>query len=1086
MESFDLSPFMRSLGFSALADGSLAIQGSARAPDWTAGLKVSLEDRERSSPQATISLQAHGQKDVISLDEISADLGGGTLAASGSYRLDSGELSARVSGTGIRVQDVPGFPEDLRSLKSVLSLAGELSGKPGARQGHLGLELDDLSINGSPVPKQSLDIRLENDQARFTGFAPLPYLTGSCRLQRPYALQVKADLSPLPYNELLAIFPALSKIKIASAAGGVQLDLDLEDLSGVRWRAEIDEIKGSHDKQELTIGPCAVEGGRSSLHLSGFRIQGPYSSLSMDGTLPLSREGMIDLKLDGQIGLEFFSIFFPALDAAGSARLGLHIRGTRSRPVLIGGLAITQGSGRFRGQPWENLELRVQADKDQVRVEALSLQVLGGAVKANGILSLIPESRGGQADFEWDRLDAGLLLSPESNPKRPSIRFSGKGRLAFPDFKMTSLNGKGRITEISTNLGRPPISLQNAVDWIFDQGNFSHSPLRLAGEKTDLELFIKTSAIEPRPEFNARISGTLNAAAVGQLIPGSGVRLSDQTTISLEIGRKSGTLSGRVSLDGGRIQIADPPFSISQIQAQLSLAGRILDVTSLKGRISSGSAEASGRIQFGEPGIPPRADFRVALADVPLIPAEGIFSVVSGQLRLAGDSSRYALTGDLVVPRAFFRKEMDAASESLSLIDRQLKILEGQSSLADRIALNVKIQVRGFRVDNSLAQLSAQGVLTAEGTLSRPEVGGSITVDAGGSLNLGRAQIGISDGRVILDSYPEGTITLDVGGVTRISGVVIELRVQGPLDNLQTQLQAPHRSDLTQGDLLMLLMTGRTSQAAVSEAGTVAAESLAGAVGDQLQKRAGETVYIDVSSDQSFYSYDTDPTTWFSLGKEVLPGFYVIYEKDLASARQRVVFSYMSKERPVRLRLIGEDDGRTMLEVNHRLEIGLRAPQGGGGERPVRERIGRLSFQGSSPLDERALLKRIKLKPGKKYDAWAAQKDADRLQKELAKLGYRSARVELETAPAGPGTRDVTFSIDSGKKVRLVWQGDAVGKKTRKAVEALWNATASEDIVVGNNGQKSGVLVAGGPILSCPGRGRQNGDRGRGDRHSPG
>ena len=466
MESFDLSPFVQRLGFSALADGSLAIQGPARAPDWTADLKVSLEDRERASRQATVSLQAHGQKDAILIDELRAEIGGGSLAASGSYRLDSGEMSALVSGSGIRLQDVTGLPESLKNLDSVLSLDGDLSGKPGAMQGRLGLELDDLSVHGSPLPKQSLDIRLENDQARFTCLAPLPYLTGSCRLQRPYALQAKVDLSPLPYNVLLAAFPALSKIKIASAAGGIQLDLDLEDLSGVRWRAEIDEIKGSHDKQELTIGPCAVEGGRSSLHLSGFRIQGPYSSLSMDGTLPLSREGMIDLKLDGQIGLEFFSIFFPALDAGGSARLGLHIQGTRSRPVLIGGLAITQGSGRFRGQPWENLELRVQADKDQVRVETLSLQVLGGAVKANGILSLIPESRGGQADFEWDRLDAGLLLSPESNPKRPSIRFSGKGRLAFPEFRMTSLNGKGQITEISTNLGRPPISLQNAVDWI--------------------------------------------------------------------------------------------------------------------------------------------------------------------------------------------------------------------------------------------------------------------------------------------------------------------------------------------------------------------------------------------------------------------------------------------------------------------------------------------------------------------------------------------------------------------------------------------------------------------------------------------
>ncbi len=627
---------------------------------------------------------------------------------------------------------------------------------------------------------------------------------------------------------------------------------------------------------------------------------------------------------------------------------------------------------------------------------------------------------------------------------------------------MTSLNGKGQITELSTNMGNPPISLQKAVEWIFDKGSFTHSPLRLAGEKTDLDVFLNISAIEPRPEFRARISGNFNAAAVGQLIPGSGVALSDLMTISLEIEQKPGALSGHVSLDGGRIQLANPPFSISQLQAQLSLDGKILDITSLKGRVSSGSVEASGRLQFEDPGALPRADLRLALVDVPFVPSEGIFSVVSGQLRLEGNSPRYTLTGDIAVPRSFFRKEVDAASESLSLIDRQLKILEGQSSLADQIALNIKIQVRDFRVDNSLAQLSAQGILTAEGTLARPEVGGSISLAAGGSLNLGRAQIGISDGRVILDSYPEGTITLDVGGVTRISGVVIELRVQGPLDNLQTQLQAPYRSDLTQGDLLMLLMTGRTSQAAVSEAGTVAAESLAGVMGDQLQKRAGETVYIDVSSDQSFYSYDTDPTTWFSLGKEVLPGFYVIYEKDLASARQRVVFSYMSKERPVRLRLIEEDDGRTMLEVNHRLEIGLRAPQGGGPERPGQERIGQLSFKGKSPLDDPALRKRIKLKPGKKYDAWAAQKEADRIQKELAKLGYRNARVELETMPAGPGTLDVTFSIEAGKRIQIVWKGDDVEKRTRKAVEALWNATASEDIVSETMARKAESFLRAG------------------------
>ena len=989
--------------------------GLARIPSWTANLRLSLKDRERASRQATVSLQAHGQKELISLDDLKAEIGGGSLVASGSYRLDSNEINGRASGFGIRIQEVAGLPESLRNLDGVLSLDGDLSAKPGAPQGRLSLELDDFSINGSPLPKHSLNIRMEDGEARFTGLSPQPFLTGLCRLQRPYALEAKIDLSPLPYNALLAAFPALPRLRITSAGGGIQLHVNLEDLSGVRWQAKIDGIKGFYEKQEWTTGSFTIDGDLSSLRLSGLRFQGIHSSLSVDGTVPLMREGTYDLRLDGSAGLELLSIFFPKLDITGSARLGLHIRGTRSRPILQGDLVITQGSGRFRGIPWENLELRVQADKDQLRLETLSLQVLGGEVKADG--------------------------------KRPSIRLSGKGRFSIPEFKISSLSGSGQITEMTTSIGNPPVSLQKAVDWILDKGSFSHSPLQLTGEKTDLDVGLKVSAVSPRPEFNIRISGRLNAAAVGALIPGSGVSFSDTIAVQLEIGQKAGALSGQVSLDGGRIQLSNPPLSISQIQAQLSLDGQVLNVSSLKGRISSGSIEASGQLQFKDLRTSPRADLRFVLTDVPFIPEEGIFSLVSGQMRLEGDSQQYNLSGDIVVPRAFFRKEMDAASESLSLIDRQLKIIEGRSSLADQIALNVKIQVRDFRVENSLAQLSAEGTISATGTLSRPEIGGTISVDAGGSLNLGRAQIQISDGRVVLDGYPEGPVKLEVGGITRISGVVIEMRVKGPLDNLQTQLQAPYRSDLTQGDLLMLLMTGRTSQAAVSEAGTVAAENVAGAVGDMLQKSAGERVYIDVSSDQSFFSYDTDPTTWFSLGKEVLPGFYVIYEKDLASTRQRVVFSYMPKEKPYRLRLIGEEDGRLMLEANHRLEFGLRASRDRRGERPAQERIGQLSFKGKSPLDDRALQKLTKLKPGKKYDAWAAQKDADRLQKELEKLGYRNARVELETAPAGPERRDVIFLIDSGKQVRFVWKGDELEKKTRKAIESLWNATASEDVL---------------------------------------
>jgi outer membrane protein assembly complex protein YaeT len=1047
MESFDLSALVARFGLAILADGSLHIAGPARAPVWTARLKAALEDRKRSPQRTNVSLEAHGQKETISIDELKAEIGGGSLVASGSYRLDSKEMSGRVSGFGIRIQDVAGVPEGMKKIEGVLSLDGDLSGKREALQGRLGLELDGLSINGSPLPKQLFRIRFGDGQTLLEGLGPQAFLTGSCRLHRPYPVQVKVDLSALPHAALLAAFADLPELQITSASGGIHLDFSLEDLSSLRYRADIDGIKGSFQKQVWTIAPFSIEGDRASLRLNGLRYQGAYSSLTVDGTIPLRKDGGIELRIDGRVGTRLLAIAFPSLETGGFAELGLRIQGTPGRPVFEGAFSITQGSGRFRGIPWENLELLARADKGRVRLETLSLQILGGEVKANGNFSLSPKDRGGQVAIEWARLDLGSLLSSGPGLSRPSIRLSGNGRLSIAEFKMSSLSGKGEITEIITSIGNPPISLQRAVEWTFDKGSFSHSPLQMAGEKTDLNVLLKTSVTGPRPEFNVRINGNFNAAALGELIPGSKVSFSDMTSIHLDLEQKAGALVGRASLDGGRIRLSNPPLSISQIQAQLTFDGRTLEIASLKGKISSGSIEASGRLQFEDLGSSPRADIQFTLADVPLIPAEGIFSLVSGQLKLQGETQHYTIAGDIAVPRFLFRREMDEASESLSLIDRQLKILEGRSSLTDQIALDIKVQVRDFRAENRLAQLSAEGVLSVTGTLSRPELGGSITLDEGGSLNLGRARIEISEGRVVLDNYPEGPIELDVGGITRVGGVYIELRVRGPLNNLQTQLQAPYRSDLTQGDLVMLMMTGRTSQAAVSEAGTVAAENLAGALGDMLQKGVGEGVYVDVSSDQSFFSYDTDPTTWFSLGKEVLSNIYVIYATDLGGTRRRAVLGYLPKELPVRLRLVTEEDGRKMLEVNHRLEFGLRAGQNQTGERPGRERVGRVSFKGKSPLDDARLRKLVKLKPGKKYDAWAVQKDADRIQKELEKHDFRNARVEPETTPSGKGRRDVTFLVDSGKRVRFVWKGDEIGKRTRKDIEALWNAAVSEDML---------------------------------------
>ena len=81
---------------------------------------------------------------------------------------------------------------------------------------------------------------------------------------------------------------------------------------------------------------------------------------------------------------------------------------------------------------------------------------------------------------------------------------------------------------------------------------------------------------------------------------------------------------------------------------------------------------------------------------------------------------------------------------------------------------------------------------------------------------------------------------LDFQGATRVSGIAIDAaRDRRPVDDLQLTLESD-RADLSQTDLVTLLLTGRTASAAASQGGVVVAEQLAMSLGGMLQKGVGE------------------------------------------------------------------------------------------------------------------------------------------------------------------------------------------------------------------------------------------------------
>jgi len=1045
LESFDLSTIAEKYGLDVSADGIISVKGPARNPSWSADLQANLENLVHSSQKGKMSVKAHEQGKVITVEELRLDLGEGSVVGSGSYQKDSGDIKGQMSGFGFHLHDILPFIKVESDVSGVIAFDADIQGTASDPNIRLDLNLNTLSLKGSPIPDLSLTAGTDGNTVELKGFANKQFLTASCQLSESFPLRLTVDLSALPINEALAGFPRLSHFIVTSANGQIQMTVPLRDLKALSYQAEVEAIEGTFRERNFKMSTFTTEGDLTSLLVSGYHLITEKGSFKMEGRIPIKSEGHFDTFVKGTVDLEILSLFIPEMSSSGDADLNLHITGASKQPQFSGEATVSKCHGRWRNLNWENLDLQVTSTEDGLQLKTLSVMVLDGSLGASGHIYWTDLGMESDISLEYANLDLASLLKNEKRSQIPQVRISGNGKFATTKLTLAALNGSGQITSINTSLGEPPIALQNPVNWNIKEGALSHSPAKFIGEETDIEVSFTFTGGKTPPDWYIKADGNLSPRLGNILIDESILRLSGKTTVDVDLKNQNGSLSGQAALDGGGISLIDPPLSISKVKVQLSVQDKDIQISELKGQVGTGEINISGQIILDEAGSLPEVNMQIAVEEVSLSLSEGIYLQLSGETHFTGREN-YTLSGDIQIPRILVSQELDSGAESLSYLDRQMRSLE-EPSFLDRIALDIKADVREFQINTKMLQLSAEGRLSVTGSPEMLNLNGTMRMKQGGYFQLNRARVHITEGSVALDDFPNQHPDINISGFSRVSGIFIELTVRGRTDNLQTQIVAPSRSDLTQGDLVMLLMTGRTSSEAVSSAGTVAAEELAVSLGGLLQEQAGEKVYIDVSPDQSIFSYDSDPTTRFSLGHLVAPNLYVIYSTSLSGTERRAILDYDTR-RSFRLRFIYEEDGRNIIELTHRLAVRIRKKQDHEKDSSQTQRkINTVSFEGESPLDLNELQKTARLKPGKKYDYWNTYKGTTRIQEKLVKLGYKSALVSFEERPASPEKVDVVYFLETGKKVNIVWKGDEPGKRLRKRIEALWDGRIAEDVL---------------------------------------
>jgi outer membrane protein assembly complex protein YaeT len=308
-------------------------------------------------------------------------------------------------------------PETPVSARGELNLIGSLRGNlkrinPDAR-----ITISDGFIESSMLPAPLLGLNLkaaltdgrliveqldgEWASAKITGqgevpFALLPDLP--IEIPRPaiparFSAEVQqfklSSLTQPPRNA-----DATVSIKIEAAASRPEID-------AVEARLTFPELRlnaGVYSLQQVGTSTIAIRNGVASVEQ--FELKGPQTNIRLAGKAGLRESGAIDVRLEGNTDAAVIALFNNDVKATGDTRLNVSVSGTTRQPDLNGFVELQNGQAQIPDPrvAIENLQLRLDLSRNEIKLTRLEGSLNGGSIKGEGHL-----------DFSEDQTSAAQL-----------------------------------------------------------------------------------------------------------------------------------------------------------------------------------------------------------------------------------------------------------------------------------------------------------------------------------------------------------------------------------------------------------------------------------------------------------------------------------------------------------------------------------------------------------------------------------------------------------------------------------------------------------------------------------------------------
>jgi hypothetical protein len=441
------------------------------------------------------------------------------------------------------------------------------------------------------------------------------------------------------------------------------------------------------------------------------------------------------------------------------------------------------------------------------------------------------------------------------------------------------------------------------------EDRFSIEHARLVG--TDTSLALEGGVDFASEQVNIGLSGDASLTILQLFFPE--VRASGLTSVraSLEGPLDGYRLAGQAAITDGRLRHSAFQQSLNDINGTIVFDRAGVNLDALSGRLGDGRVQFAGTILLDGTAI---SEFNVRARGTAmnLRYPDDLRSTVNADLALTGTPAALRLSGNVDVLRATYRAPLDPGAGLLGYLSAASGQLRAEDVLPDPVPeatgfpLVFDVRVVASRLSEPVMNLPdltiwASADLQFSGTMDRPQLAGSVTIDQGELFFSGnryvfqRGTIEFLGGGTGFDPY------FDIELVTRVriprQTYLVNLRVTGTKDSFLPTLTAdpPIASDV---EILGLLFgelpdLGRMEQRSLQSPQqaqavllrTAAAQILASPITTGVQRALQQVVPFDTIAITPVLGDDTserlNPTARITVGQRISSRVFVTYSRAL-------------------------------------------------------------------------------------------------------------------------------------------------------------------------------------------------------------